>query len=141
MTKHELRQYRAMCAEIKQLQDLIEEVESRVYDPKLHPLTGLPGAPTMRNGSTQERTLDSVSSLLDYYRCRLDKLCCRQLCIEQAIDGLTGEQRLLMRYRYIQGLHWEKICVTMNVSWATAHRLHAAALQQVQGFSTTSALP
>ena len=68
--------------------------------------------------------------------------------LERYIDGLTDElidlkkdidlsiesvndldEKLLLRYRYVNGHTWERIAVDMNISIRTVHRLHRRALQ------------
>lgn len=52
--------------------------------------------------------------------------------ISMAIDQLeNGEERLLLRYRYLDGLSWEEIEQKMFVSKSTVHRIHGSALQNL----------
>lgn len=52
--------------------------------------------------------------------------------ISMAIDQLeNGEERLLLRYRYLHGLSWEEIEQKMFVSKSTVHRIHGSALQNL----------
>lgn len=52
--------------------------------------------------------------------------------ISMAIDQLeNGEERLLLRYRYLNGLSWEEIEQKMFVSKSTVHRIHGSALQNL----------
>lgn len=39
------------------------------------------------------------------------------------------EERLLLRYRYLDNMTWDEIAVRLNVSSRTVHRIHSAALQ------------
>ena len=52
--------------------------------------------------------------------------------IEKAIEGLNPTTRMLLRYRYIEGLTWEEVCVRLSYSWRQTHRLHARALDQLR---------
>ena len=38
----------------------------------------------------------------------------------------------LVRYRYIEGMPWESICIKMHYQWAQIHRIHAKAVQALQ---------
>ena len=55
-----------------------------------------------------------------------------QLAIETAIERLEPTARMLLRYRYMDGLKWEEVCVRMNYSWRQTHRLHGEALRQLK---------
>ena len=58
MTKEELRSYRALTKVRKQLETLLEEIESPLYSAKVQRLTGMPfspGAGSGESGSAQER--------------------------------------------------------------------------------------
>lgn len=53
--------------------------------------------------------------------------------IREAINQIEDmDEKLLLRYRYINFLHWEEICVNLNVSMRTVHRLHSLALQHLK---------
>lgn len=41
-------------------------------------------------------------------------------------------ERLLLQYRYLDGLSWEKIAVEMNYSWQHMHLLHSRSLKNIQ---------
>ena len=49
--------------------------------------------------------------------------------IEDAMERLSSDQRLLLRYRYIEGMTWESVCVKMHYSWKQIHRIHAKILR------------
>ncbi len=52
--------------------------------------------------------------------------------IREAINQMENvDEKLLLRYRYINFLNWEEICVNLNVSMRTVHRLHSSALQHL----------
>ena len=46
-----------------------------------------------------------------------------------------NDERMLLRYRYLDGLSWNEIAVLFNVSIRTVHRMHGAALKH---FSASS---
>ena len=52
--------------------------------------------------------------------------------VETLIASLDSPtQRDLLRYRYIDGLTWEAVCVAINYGWRQAHNLHGAALDKL----------
>lgn len=57
-----------------------------------------------------------------------------QLVLEKSqlwdqIQSLPREERLVLQYRYFQGLSWEKVSGAMNFSLRTIHRLHESGLK------------
>ena len=70
--------------------------------------------------------------LQDRYKAKLAELAAEQLAIEQAIEPLDTVYRMLLRYRYIDGLKWDDVCDKMNYSWRQTHYLHGRALQQLR---------
>ena len=131
MTKQELRQYRYIVREITQLESYLDDLKARAYSPAPPALTGMPGSTYRRAGSAQERTLDSLEPLLKKYDQQLAELYRRRLAIENAIESLEGEHRILLRYRYIDGMSWRLIYTKMHVSEATVHRIHVEALKEL----------
>ncbi len=50
--------------------------------------------------------------------------------MEDAIEKLSNvDERLLLRYRYLDNHSWEEIGVLLNASVRTVHRIHSSALQ------------
>lgn len=131
MTKERLKKYQAIKAECKQLKTLLEEIESRLYDPKAQQLTGMPHAPSSTgSGSAQERTADKTMALRDHYKAKIAELEAEQLRIEEAIDSFDDPKtRQLFRCKYIEGMTWEEVCVTIGYAWRQTHRRHSEALQ------------
>lgn len=58
--------------------------------------------------------------------------------IESEIDVLSdGRERSVLRYRYVNGLKWEEICMKMPCSWDTVHRWHRNGLNHLRILSYT----
>ena len=73
-----------------------------------------------------------VDKVKRMYLKKYDEALCELYKIERCIESLDNEtERLLMRKRYIQGLHWEDICVELNYSWKQIHRIHARILNVI----------
>lgn len=133
MTKERLKKYQAIKAERKQLETMLEEIEAPLYDPKAQQLTGMPHAPSSAgSGSAQERMADRTMELRTYYTEKIAELRDEQLRIEKAIDSLDPMARLLLRYKYIDGMTWEAVCCAIGYSWRQTHRLHSEALRQLK---------
>lgn len=56
----------------------------------------------------------------------LSRVRCDIECSLQSIED--GTLRLLMEYRYLNGMTWEEVAVKMNYSWRQVIRLHGKAL-------------
>jgi|LGVF01.2.fsa_nt_gb hypothetical protein len=56
-----------------------------------------------------------------------------QRAIDNAIDCVEDDRlRLILSYRYIDGLKWENICCEANYSWKWIHILHNEALEKIE---------
>lgn len=53
--------------------------------------------------------------------------------IHDAIEGVENlDQKLVLRYRYIEFLTWEKIAERLHYSLRQIHRIHSAALENIK---------
>lgn len=129
MTKERLRAYAEIKKEREQLRQQLEEVEAALYYPKIQRLTDMPTSP--QGGNQQEDLAIYHIELQERYRAKMEELAAEQLAIEQAIESLEPTARMLMRYRYIDGLKWEEVAVRMNYSWTQTHDIHGKALKQL----------
>ena len=66
------------------------------------------------------------------YREKVEELATELMAIEAAIEMLKPTARMVLRYRCLDGLKWEEVCVKMNYSWMQIHRIHSQALQQLK---------
>ena len=130
MTKDRLRNYVNIKREAEQIKRQMEEIEAALYYPKIQRLTSMPSAPSA--GNYQEDLAIHHIELQEKYRAKLGALAEEQLAIETAIERLEPTARMLLRYRYLDGLKWEEVCVRMNYSWRQTHRLHGEALRQLK---------
>ena len=130
LTKYDLRKYKAIKAEIVQLQEQINELESVMVAPKIPQLTGMPFG-----GSSEPDKIGNIvakaSKLRDMYYTKLAGLVELQETIEAAIAGLDNKEQLLIRLYYFSGYTWEEVAVRLNYSWQHVHRLHRAILEKL----------
>lgn len=131
MTKDRLRNYQTIKQEQQQLRQQLDEIEAALYYPKVQRLTDMPAAPS--HGNAQEDMAIRHIELQQLYQAKLEELAAEQLAIEEAIGSLDQVHRLLLRYRYIDGLKWEEVCVKMGYSWTQTHEHHAQALKLLKG--------
>lgn len=63
----------------------------------------------------------------------IEKMLSLKLEIRTAIDAVqNSDERLLLKYRYLNFMKWEEICVKMQISIRTAHRIHATAINNIK---------
>lgn len=127
MTKEQLRQYIALGIEIDLLNQEIQRLRAS--------LQAVPKMDDMPHGNLRsDRMVDTIAKIVDLTEIIREKTRrCIELRqdIEEAIDGLPPDLRVLMRMRYIEGMRWEKVTVQLNYSWRQTHRLHGYALQKM----------
>ena len=83
--------------------------------------------------STDPPFVRCITKIIDMEReltSEIDRLIAMKGEINGAINRLTSaDEKMLLRYRYVNNYSWEKIGILMNVSNRTVHRIHSAALQ------------
>ena len=130
MTKDRLRNYASLKEEREQLRRQLDELEATLYYPKIQRLNDMPSSPSKEN--TLELMVARHIELQERYEAKITEMTKEMLLIEEAIDALEPTARMLLRYRYLDGLKWEEVCVRMNYSWMQTHRIHANALNQLR---------
>lgn len=130
MTKQMLLDYRWLQLEIRQLENLLAEL-----DAKAHKMTATISSDPRGGRNVADRMAETVSKIIDTQVAINDKVieAMEQIhLIEETIRQLPARERLVMRKRYIDCLEWEQICVDTNYSWRGVHAIHAAALRVIQ---------
>lgn len=127
--KKELSGYRAAKRELHQIEQQIAILEAELYGLKSPLLDGMP------KGAGGDSVLISRivdrQNLLNLYQKQKIELIQVQTKIETRIFDLESIERQICRYRYLDGLRWEKICERMNYSWSQVHRYHNNALRKI----------
>ncbi len=108
MTKEQLRSYRKIKNEYRQIEQRIRLLES------------------------QHESEDILQPLREFYREKLKRLTEAQLAIELAIDALDYEERKLIRLRYFDGLPWHRVAAAVHYSEPHTRRLHGEILQKLR---------
>lgn len=130
MTKTELKQYTRILEEIAQLEEEIETVMARAKFPSAKEITDMPLAPHSNDDKIGE-AIARADELEDLLLDKKIELMETQIKIEKAIAKLSVEERILCRYRYINGMKWEEICLEMSSSWNRTHGIHRRALEKL----------
>lgn len=128
MTKEELKQYRSLKREIGLLEENIKTLRTSLFSaPKLD---GMP-----KSNYSADRTSEIIAKIVDLENLlqdKIDKYIETRTEIEVCINSLPADERLLMRYRYIEGMSWEETAVAMHYSWQHIHRIHGRILQKMR---------
>lgn len=124
-----LSRYRRMNARI----DRLLEEKRRWWELALKITPSLSQAPGGgENGSRVERPMDKVMEIEAQITREIDELYTVHQEIKGTLSQLEDENlKLLMEYRYIDGLTWEQVAVEMNYSYMQICRLHGKALNAI----------
>ena len=124
-----LSRYRRMNARI----DRLLEEKRRWWELALKITPSLSQAPGGgEHGSRVERPMDKVMEIEAQITREIDELYTVHQEIKGTLSQLEDENlKLLMEYRYIDGLTWEQVAVEMNYSYMQICRLHGKALNAI----------
>ena len=124
-----LSRYRRMSKRIDRL--LEEQNRWREMALKITPvLSQTPGGG--ESGSPIERPMDKVLEIDVEIKREIYELQTVRQEIRSALDQLEDENlKLLMEYRYIDGMTWEQVAVEMHYSYMQICRLHGKALKTI----------
>ena len=135
MEKTDFQNYRQLAHEVRRLQASLRALESSMYSPSGQRYSLTPRAPSSQ-GHTMDNVVASHAALEELYREKLVEKNTQLLAIEQAIEALADPgERLVMRYRYIDGYGWQKVCMAMlarGYSERQVYRLHGWALEKLK---------
>lgn len=111
--------------ELQNLRELSRSVSSPVFEEKI--------SGTKSTDPPFVRYVGKIIDLEKQIQQEVDRLVKLKSDIREAINQMQNvDEKLLLRYRYINFLNWEGICVNLNVSIRTVHRLHSSALQHLK---------
>lgn len=111
--------------ELQNLRDLSRSVSSPVIGEKV--------SRTKSSDPPFEKYVIKIVDLEKQIQQEVERFVKLKTDIREAINQMEDmDEKLLLRYRYINFLHWEEICVNLNVSMRTVHRLHSLALQHLK---------
>ena len=124
-----LSRYRRLNERIDRL--LEEQRRWRERALKITPtLSQAPGG--SESGSPVERPMDKVLEIEEEINREIDELQTVRQEIRAALNQLEDENlKLLMEYRYIDGLTWEQIAVEMHYGFQWVCKLHGRALATI----------
>lgn len=126
MLKQDLRKYRWIRMEIRQLEEQQEKLRSEAESQCVE-LGREPGS--NRIESRLEKIVIKIVELNEKIQQKLMDGYELMHRIEAAISILPEREAYLIRARYIELKSWEQIAVDMNYSWRQVHYIHAGALK------------
>ena len=123
ITKQQLLNYRAIVREIAEIKNELETIgDVRASDYS-----------AVRTG--QRASLDNAiirqENLLAFLRRKCERLEAERVAIENAIDQLDGDERLLIRYKYIVGMSWAQIQARLEREPDATFWLHRKTLKKL----------
>jgi RNA polymerase sigma factor (sigma-70 family) len=131
LTKHELKEYYWLKANIRKLEERIEELETLAAKQT----TGIKNDADARvSHGSHDRLGDVVAQIADLkseLQEELSKAYAAVAKIEKAITELPDREKYLIRARYIELKTWEEIAVEMGYSWRGIHKIHSGALKML----------
>lgn len=112
--------------------DRLLEEQSRWREMALKITPVLSQTPGGGNGSPIERPMDKVLEIDVEINREIDELQIVRQEIRNTLNQLEDENlKLLMEYRYIDGLTWEQIAVKMHYGFQWVCKLHGRALASI----------
>lgn len=117
--------------EAEDLKKQIERLEDEAKSLKAIVIDGMPKGGSISDGVGN--IVVKIEQLRSDYLHKYDLALCELYKIERVIECIDNEtERIIMRKRYIQGLHWEDICSDMSYSWQHIHRIHSNILRKLR---------
>ena len=127
--KKKLNSYRSMRAEHLQILEELKRLETLMGSPARPNIDGMPRSSSGSN--PVESKVIKYITLEKHYKAQLEKLVDAQEAIERMIEPLEPTERMLARFRYIDGLSWENVSNKMSYSWRQTHRIHGRMLDHL----------
>ncbi len=118
------KQIQVELKELEQLREMRGAIQGCNYDEK--------------DGSNPNRNLEApfvktIEKIWEYEQKindKINRLVDLRSEINAAIETMdNADERLLLKYRYLENESWEDISFELNASYRTVHRIHASALK------------
>lgn len=129
--KEYLNRYQEALRDEKRAEEEIETYRIKAMFPQSQQISDMP------KGSGGQQDLSAyaadVDEMLHELRLCMDE--CQKLRKEifEVINAVPdATERLVLKYRYIDGLKWEDVAVHMDYCWQHIHKLHSKALRDIR---------
>ena len=127
--KDRLHQYSQLRRERDQIQEQIARISLETTSVSSPNMDGMPRGSWISN-PTMSGALARVS-IQEQYQAQLERMAEEQMAVEKMIKHLEPVERMLVRYRYLDGMTWENVCVAMSYSWRQTHNIHSRVLDKL----------
>jgi hypothetical protein len=129
--KRKLYKYTDVRDECEQVAQQLEQLRATAESPRIQALDGMPHG-SGGGGDAMTGLVAELVGLQEKYKAKLHRLNAALAEVEDMIGSLEDPvERRLMRYRYIDGLIWEEVCVKMSYCWRQTHNIHSQILDKL----------
>lgn len=128
ITKDDLLRYKYIKSEIENLKEDIHELENLSVGVASYTETCYK---THARGSKIESNVERVYLLREKYYKRLYAILELKIKIEDAVEKLPYNERMVLREYYINGLNWYEVSDKLFISLSWCHKLHNRALKML----------
>lgn len=127
-----LKRYIILDKEIDRMIADLERQRSRLG--KITPtLSDMPGGGGSIYKSVDIALIDKIVDLEAEINHKIDRVIDLKREIEQLIESIDDErEKLLMSYRYLDGMTFEWIASEMKYHWRSVHKIHVRALSKIK---------
>ncbi len=85
-----------------------------------------------RNDASYTNIIAKIDELERVIKADINAMLTLKFEIREVINNVRdNEERLVLKYRYLNFLSWEEIAIKMNISLRTVFRIHGSALNHV----------
>lgn len=126
-----LSEYSGIDERIERLENEVERLRTKLEGVGAQVIDGMPKA--TGNSKDHEKLILELQKLDNELTTETLNLRKKRLDILEAVNGIREPRlQVLIEYRYIDLMRWEKICNELNCSWDTVHRWHREALKKIK---------
>lgn len=125
-----LARYQFLKMEIEQLDEQIERLEALATSPRISNYSGMPRGGQVTDGMD---IVAKIADLKDLYYFRIGEFLDVQAQAEKELEQLGIEERVVVRYKYIDGMRNADIAERIHYSEATIKRRIKSAREKLEG--------
>ena len=114
-----LQEYRILQKEITQIEAQIDKLDALAQSPRIANITGMPRSGRVSDGMD---IAAKIADLRDKYYAKLGRLIEIRNDAEKILESMGIEERVIIRYRYIDGLSVKNVAELIPASESTVKR-------------------
>ena len=124
-----IQEYRALQKEITRIEKQIDDLEALAQSPRVSNLSGMPRSGRVSDGM---EIVAKIADLRDQYYLKLGRLLDLRADAEKELEKMGREERVIVGYKYIDGLKREEIARRVAYSESTVKRRIKNAMERVE---------